>query len=107
MQVRGGRDPTTVEALRCHDGPDDENVKKAIVWIGKTTTLHVHHAFLHISLPSRHDYDGKMPILRFTYLPYGSRKEATAEVSFSFWTWIWFLGIRLKKSSFAFDEVNE
>ena len=27
----------------------------------KTTTLHVHHAFLYISLPSLHDYDGKMP----------------------------------------------
>ena len=24
-----------------------------------------------------------------------------------FWTWIWFLGIRLKKSSLAFDKVNE
>ena len=23
--------------------------------------LHVHHAFLHISLPSLHDYDVKMP----------------------------------------------
>ena len=37
----------------------------AIIWkpsfklpkISKTTTLRVHHAFLHISLPSLHDYD--------------------------------------------------
>ena len=41
---------------------------------GKTTTLHVHHAFLYISLPSLHDYDGKMP--NFTF--YGGRKQATA-----------------------------
>ena len=35
-----------------HDG--NENVKKAIVSISKTTTSHVHHAFLYISLPSLH-----------------------------------------------------
>ena len=28
--------------------------------MGKTTTLHVHHGFLYISLPSLHDYDVKM-----------------------------------------------
>ena len=28
-----------------------------LVKISKTTTLHVHHAFLYISLPSLHDYD--------------------------------------------------
>ena len=26
----------------------------------RTTTLHVHHAFFHISLPSSHDYDMKL-----------------------------------------------
>ena len=41
------------------DGDDNENVKKAIGSIGKTTTLHVHHAFLYISLPSPHNYDVK------------------------------------------------
>ena len=66
--------------LRCHDGDDNENVKKAIGWRGKTTTLYVHHAFLYISLPSLHDYDGKMP--NFTF--YGGRKQTTAKVSFSF-----------------------
>ena len=89
--------------LRCHDGDDNENVKKAIGWMSKTTTLHVHHAFLYISLPSLHDYDGKMP--NFTF--YGGRKQATAKFSVSFWTWIWFLGIRLKKSLLAFHKVNE
>ena len=34
----------------------DEKVKNVIAWQGKTTTLHVHHAFLYISLPSLHDY---------------------------------------------------
>ena len=29
--------------------------------MGKTTTLHVHHAFLYISWPSVHDYDVKIP----------------------------------------------
>ena len=29
--------------------------------MGKTTTLHVHHAFLDISWPSVHDYDVKIP----------------------------------------------
>ena len=58
--------------------------------------LHVHHAFLYIYLLSLHDYDGKMP--NFT----------TAKFSFSFLTWIWFfIGIRLKKISLAFDKVNE
>ena len=33
---------------------------KAIVLLSETTTLHVHHAFLYISLPSLHDYDVKM-----------------------------------------------
>ena len=31
--------------------------KKLQVFISKTTTLHVHHAFLYISLPLLHDYN--------------------------------------------------
>ena len=37
-------------------GDGNENFKNAIGLISKTTTLHVHHAFLYISLPSPHDY---------------------------------------------------
>ena len=37
--------------LRFNDADSNENVKKTIYLIGKTTTLHVHHAFLYISLP--------------------------------------------------------
>ena len=44
-------------SLRCHYGDGNENVKKQLVKVSKTTTLHVHHAFLYISLPSLHDYD--------------------------------------------------
>ena len=35
--------------LRSVDGNSDENMKKAIGLISRTTTLHVHHAFLYIS----------------------------------------------------------
>ena len=52
--------------LRCNDEDDNENVKKAIGLISKTTTSHVHHTFLYISFPFLHDYDVKMPkISRF------------------------------------------
>ena len=39
--------------------------KSNMFWIRKTTTLHVHHSFLYISLPSLHDYDVKRPNLTF------------------------------------------
>ena len=47
------------------DGDIKENGKNAIGLISKTTILHMHHAFLYISLPSLHDYDVKMPISHF------------------------------------------
>ena len=52
-------------SLRCHYGDGNENVKKQLVKVSKTTTLHVHHAFLYISLPSLHDYDVNCLISRF------------------------------------------
>ena len=60
-----------------YDGNQD--VKKAIGLLRKTTTLHVHHAFLYISLPSLHDYDVKLPNCKF----YGGRKQATTNLFFS------------------------
>ena len=39
--------------------------KKQWVYIGYTTTLHVHHAFWYISLPSPYDYDMKFPNFTF------------------------------------------
>ena len=35
--------------------------------MSKTTTLHVHHAFLYISLLSIHNYDVKWPNFKFTW----------------------------------------
>jgi len=61
------------------DGDGNQDVKKAIGLLRKTTTLHVHHAFLYISSPSLHDYDVKMPKCKF----YGGRKQATTNLFFS------------------------
>ena len=52
-------------------GDGNENGINAIGLISKTTTLHVHHTFLYLSLTSLHDYDVKMP--NFTF--YGSFME--------------------------------
>ena len=41
-----------IGTLRSNDADGNENVKKKTMgFISKTTTLHVHHAFLYISLP--------------------------------------------------------
>ena len=58
----------------------NKSIKTAIGLLSKKTSLHVHHTFLYISLPLRHDYDLKMP--NFTF--YGGRKQATRKFSFSF-----------------------
>ena len=49
-----------------NDGDGNKNGKKAIGWIGKTTTLHVYHAFLYISLPSLQDHSTTGNCLIFT-----------------------------------------
>ena len=47
-----GPPPLCKQALRSNDADGDENVKKKTIgFITKTTTLHVHHARLCISLP--------------------------------------------------------
>ena len=61
--------------LRSDDGDGNRNSSKAIGLITKTTILHVHHAFLYISLPSLRDYDVKMP--NFTL--YSGRTQATTK----------------------------
>ena len=61
------------------DGDGNQDVKKAIGLLRKTTTLHVHHAFWYISLPSLHDYDVKMSNYKF----YGGRKQAMTILFFS------------------------
>ena len=59
------------------DGDGNENVKKAIGLLSKTTSLHVHHAFLYIFLPLLHDYDVKM--LSFNFIE--DVKQATTNFS--------------------------
>ena len=67
-------------SLSNDDGDGNKNFKKAIGLLSKTISLHVHHAFLYISLPLLHDYEVKMPSFTF----YGGRKQATTNFSFSF-----------------------
>ena len=56
----------TSGTLRSNDADGSKNVKKKTIGlISKTTTLHVHYAFLYISLPALHDYDVKMPNFAF------------------------------------------
>ena len=57
--------------------------KQTIGLEGKTTTFHVHHTFLCISLPFLHDYDVKFPNWTF----HGGRKQATTKFYFSHLTW--------------------
>ena len=66
--------------LRSEDGDGNENIKKAKGLITKTTTLHVHHAFLNISLPSLHDYDVTMP--NFTFYRESTKAKTKFPLSF-------------------------
>ena len=47
----------SIRTLRNYDGDGNGNVKKAIGLKNKTNILHVHRAFLYISLPSLHNKD--------------------------------------------------
>ena len=69
-----------VRTLRSDDGDGNGNATKAIGLISKTTILHVHHAFLYISLPSLHDYDVKMP----NFTMYRGSTEATTKFPLAF-----------------------
>ena len=82
------------ETSRCGG---DEKVKLAIASQGKTT-LHVHHAFFNISLPSTARLPVKMP--NFTFCE--GRKQAMTK-------FILFMNLDIKKSEsvLAFDKVSE
>ena len=58
---------------------------------------------MHISLPSVHDHNMKMPNVTFC----GERKEAKTRFSFSLLTQILFLGMQPQESSPTFDKVSE
>ena len=68
----------TLGSFSNDNGDGNQNVKKAIGLLRKTTTLHMHHAFLYISSLSLHDYDMKIPNCKF----YGGRKQATTNLFF-------------------------
>ena len=71
--------------------------------ISKTTTLHMHHTFLYISLLLLRDYRVKMLI--FTY--YGERKQATTKFHIPFWAWIGSLGIQCQSGSSTFEKDSK
>ena len=73
------------------------------VLIRKTTTLHVHHAFFYISLPSLHDCNVKLP--NFTFCR--GREQKTTTLFFFSWTLIQSFRIQLQKHLPTFDELNE
>ena len=71
--------------------------------LGATTTLHVRHAFLNISLPSLHDYDVKMS--NFTFC--GGREHKATTFFLFFRASIQSFRIQLQKRLPRFDELNE
>ena len=71
-----------IGTLRSEDGDGNGNATEAIGLISKTPFLHVHHAFLYISLPSLHDYDVKMP----NFTMYRGSTQGTTKFPLSFWT---------------------
>ena len=73
--------------------------RQTIGWIGKTSTLHVHRAFL----PSLHDYDVKMSNFSF----YGGRELKTTTFLFFSWTSIQSFRTQVQKILPTFDELND
>ena len=90
-------------SLRNDDGDGNENGKKEIGLLRKTTTLHVHHAFWYISLPSFHDYNVKTPNFPFCR----GREQKTTTFFFFSWNLMQSLRIQLQKKLLTFDEFNE
>ena len=93
---------TLIGTLRSNDADDNENAKKTIGLISKTTTSHVRHTFLYISFPFLHDYNVKMLYFAF----YGRRKQATKKLYLFFLAWIWSFEIQLQEGSPTFDKVS-
>lgn len=83
-----------------HDS--NENIKKVVRLINKTTTLHTHHTFRYISLLSPHKCEVTLP--NFTF--YGGAKQTAANFSFSVWTCTWFLGIQLQDILPSIEKVS-
>ena len=82
----------------------NKNSKKAIGLDNlKTTTLHVHQAFLYVALQSLHDFNMKVPNFIFCR---GREQKTTTFFSFS-WTLMQSFRIQLQKSLPKIDKLNE
>ena len=69
-----------IGTLRSNDADGTTRTsKKTIGFMSKTTTLHVYHTYLYISVPSLHDYDVKIP----NFGRYAERKQATTKWAIS------------------------
>ena len=90
--------------LRSDDGDGNKNGIKAIDLLSKTTTLHVHHTFLYISLPFLLDYDVKMP---FSCFIEDVNKQRRNFLLFPRLTWITLLGIQIQEISPTYDKESE
>ena len=64
-----------LSSLKSNGNKDGE--RAILVFVSRTTTFQVHHAFLYISLPSLHVYEVKMP--NFTF---GGGREHTVTTFF-------------------------
>ena len=96
--------PSSLRKLPTMTATATGTAKKPEVQIGKTTTLQEHHAFLHISLPSLHDYNVKLP--NFTFCR--GREKKTTTFFFSFpELWCSSLKFNFKKNLPTFDELNQ
>ena len=66
--------------------------------------LHVHHAFLYISLPSLHDYSMKLPNFMFRR---GREQKTTTFSLFFSWTLMQSFRIQLQKNLPRIDKLNK
>ena len=71
--------PCEPSLLSFSNGDSNDSAKTGMGLLNKTTILHVHHAFLYISLPSLHDYNVKVP----DFTLFGGRKQAKTNFCFS------------------------
>ena len=93
----------TLGSLRNDDADGNENGKKAIGLISKTTTLHVHHAFF------VHFFAVVARLQRESAWIHVLSRTGTQNNNFVFfsWTLIELFRIQLQKHLPTFDEVNE
>ena len=93
----------TIGTLRSNDADGNKNIKKNNGFLlAKQQLCTCITLFCTFLCPFLHDYNVNMPNFAF----YGGRKQATTKFYFSFYTWIWFLGIQLPEGSPTFDKVS-